>query len=41
MYLNAYYGRHEAESHEVDAGKLSDVQSDDFKQLYRNAHQKL
>ena len=41
MYLNAYYGRHEVESHEVDAGKLSDVQSDDFKQLYRNAHQKL
>ncbi len=41
MYLNAYYGMHQTEAPAAAADKLSDVQTDDFKQTYRNAHQKL
>ncbi len=41
MYLNAYYGNHWSEKREAQSERLSDVQTGDFKQAYRNAHQTL
>ena len=41
MYLNAYYGVHGAQAKQPEGVRLSDVQTEDFKQAYRSAHKNL